>query len=127
MQHEAEALVLCRYLTGESPGTSIIERYSAAVSTAATPLTIQQQKTWNRCMQHPRLLPYVDAAWAWKDPMHPLRHRIYIMLATLESHRSFQRYFLPAARNKGYTLFITLRLIGAGFRLMAGKAIVWFL
>ncbi len=127
MQPEREATVLCRYLTGEIPGRNIIERYNTAVAQFASPLTATQQKTWARCMNNPGLLPLADAAWSWNNPLHPLRHRIYIMLSTIEVHRSYQSYFLPASRNSIYIFFIALRLLRSGLRLIAGKVLLWFL
>ena len=127
MQPEGEAITLCRYLTGKIPDRNIIEEYNTAVAQFGIPLTSEQQKTWTRCIQHPRLLALADAAWSWNNPLHPLRHRIYIMLSTLEMYRSYQRYFLPVSRNKTYIVFIGLRLLRSGFRLIAGKVLLWFL
>ena len=127
MQPEREAIVLCRYLTGEIPQRNIIERYATSVNEFALPLTASQQKAWNYCIKNPRLLPLADAAWSWDDPLHPLRHRIYIMLSTLEIHRSYQRFFLPVSRNADYIFLIGLRLLRSGFRLIAGKVLLWFL
>lgn len=127
MRPEEEAIILCRYLTGEDPVNKVIENYAAAVHQAATPLSTIQQKTWTRCMQHPHLLPFADAVWAWSDRLHPMRHRIYIMLSTLESHRHYQRHFLPVARNNSYKLLIAFRLLRSGFRLIAGKILLWLL
>jgi hypothetical protein len=127
MHPDEEAIVLCRYLTGETPGKNILENYWKAVALHASPLSVSQEKTWKRCMQHPGLLPLADAAWAWNDPLHPLRHRIFIMLSTLETHRSYQHYFLPVSRKPAYKFFIALLLVRSGFRLIAGKIILWFL
>ena len=127
MHSEEEAVILCRYLTGTNPVKKVIERYSETVRQEAVSLTPAQQKKWLRCLRHPFLLPYADAAWAWPDPLHPLRHRIYIMLAILEAHRNYQPYFLPAERSYSYRFFIVLRLVRSAFRLAAGKILLWLL
>ncbi len=127
MHHDKEAVILCRYLTGEDPVQTVIAEYNHAVQQSAISLTATQQNTWSRCLHHPTLLPYVDAAWSWNNPIHPLRHRIFIMLSTLEAHRKYQHYFLPVARTSSYKLIIALRLTRSAFRLLAGKVLLCFL
>jgi hypothetical protein len=127
MHPEKEAIILCRYLTGDDPVDTIIESYAEAIGQYATPLNAAQYKTWSRCIKNPVLLPFADAAWAWTDRLHPLRHRIYIMLSILEAHRKYQHHFLPVERNNIYNLLIALHLLRSGFRLVTGKVLLWFL
>lgn len=127
MHPEKEVQVLCSYLVAQPASSRVIELYIEAVSKVATPVNSRQRNTWDKCIRNPWILPLADAAWAWSEPFHPLRHRIFILLFILETQRDYQHRFRPEKRNAFYILLVIGRLFTASCRLVAGKVVLWII
>ena len=127
MHPEKEVQVLCSYLVALPASSKVVELYNEAVSNTAIPLTSRQRNTWDTCIRNPWILPLADAAWAWSEPFHPLRHRIFILLSILETQRGYRQKFQPVMRNAFYMLLVFARLFTAGCRLVAGKIVLWII
>ncbi|MCW3125431.1 MAG: hypothetical protein JWO03_1089 [Bacteroidetes bacterium] len=104
-----EAQVLSRYLIGEKCSDQTVYHYTEAVQKMNAVLNESQMKTWRSMLRSLFYLKLIDSGLALTNPQSPLRKRIFIMLALLESSPDHVRYFLPQERSIWY-------LIPLGFR-----------
>lgn len=102
-----EARAIARYILHADPGEKEIALYGQALARLRIP---SDDKLSGLALRHPVLLPYLDSGLAVLEPEHPLRHRIYVMLAILETSPSYARYFLHAPNR-----WWPLKLMWSGF------------
>lgn len=116
-----EARLFGRYLVGREPGDALVARYVAACRTHfpdapraddAAVLAFVRRRPWSVGM--------LDAASGLLRPGGPLRNRILLMAALLESTPEFADHFLP--RQVG-PLALALR-VGAAGAIAVANAVV---
>ena len=91
-----EARLFGRYLVGREPGDALVERYVAACRTHFPETSRADDAAviaWVR--GHPWSVGMLDAASGLLRPGGPLRNRILLMAAILESTPEFADHFLP--------------------------------
>ena len=91
-----EARIFTRYLVGRDPTPALIERYVAASRTHfpdTPPPEDAAVLAWARA--HPWSTGLLDAAAALLRPAGPLRNRVLLMAAILETTPEFADAFLP--------------------------------
>src|SRR5581483_4402613 len=113
MHIEQEATFLALYLTQKAPTPQVVALYQQARQTIPVDFTPKQQKLWNFCTKNNWALKFVDAALALGDNYHPVRKRIFIMLAILETQPAYNDCFLPQKRSKLYLFKLALSLTNA--------------
>ena len=116
-----EARLFGRYLVGREPGEAPVERYVAACRThfpEAARADDAAVLAWVR--RHPWSVGMLDAASGLLRPGGPLRNRILLMAAILESTPEFADHFLP--RQVG-PLALALRVGAAGAVAVANAVI----
>lgn len=119
-----EADRLSRYLIGRSCPEEIENRYRDAVHKLNATLNPVEQKIWNRMMASGIYLKLVDSGLAVASPQSPLRKRIFIMLALLETNTNFTEFFLPQPRNLFYLVPLGFRTGLSALYLIAGMIVV---
>jgi hypothetical protein len=122
---EEEAVILVRYLVNQPALPEAIHLYTEALAHHIIDLTKRQQKIWQFCLRNSWALPLVDAALAFGEKYSPVRKKIYIMLAILETQPAYNDHFLPHKRSSFFPVFVFFRLLIAGWRCIAGKVIIW--
>ena len=101
-----EAVVIGRYLLGETPSSGSIANYGRAVAHLPT-FDTRDQKLLDIVIRHPALLGFIDAGLALREPESALRRRIHLMFAALECSPEHIRHFLPE-RSSRFALFAAL-------------------
>ena len=92
----AEGRLFGRYLVGREPTPAMIERYVAANLTHFTePLRADDAAVLAFVRRHPRSIGSLDAAAGLLRPGGPLRNKILLMAAILETTPEFADQFLP--------------------------------
>lgn len=93
-QKKEEAELIADYLLGVMPNANSRRLYLMAVDKLGANLNEKETRIWNISIQHPSLLPYIDAGLALTDKLNPIRKRIYIMFAILETEKELSDKFL---------------------------------
>lgn len=91
---EKEAEIITQYLIGVKPDSFSKKLYNQAVLTLEVHLDQKDRRIWDRALIHPMLLPYVDAGLALINPGHPIRQKIHIMFAILETRPAYSNFFI---------------------------------
>lgn len=94
LQMERDCRLISGYLIGREPTIDLIERYCAAIR-LKLPAPGVDDAEWRWIRRHHSALPYLDAAAALVWPRSPLRQRIYLMTAILETTPAHAEQFLP--------------------------------
>src|SRR5438105_2145896 len=102
MQVEQEATLLTHYLAGMSPTQELVSLYARATQKLTSATHPKQASIWQFCGRHAWALPLVDAALAHGDRYHPVRQRIFTMLAIMETQPEYNSFFLPRQRSRVY-------------------------
>ena len=89
-----EENIITKYLTGTSPDERDIKLYRQALAKPSPGASLNQDRLWNIIIKPPAFLPYIDAGLGILEPRHPLRLRIYILLAILETNPRYAKIFL---------------------------------
>lgn len=112
MQNEAQ--ILAKYLIGKSISNDLIKRYCDAIDALETDLDEKESKLWQKCLNNPILLPYIDSGLALHDSFSKIRFRIYIMFCILETSSVFADHFLPQKKSFWYIPKFLLEMAIAG-------------
>jgi len=108
----AEARVFARYLVGHAAGEALAARYAAGSRALfPEPPAPRDAAVLGFVRRHPWSLGLLDAASGLVRPGGPLRNRILLMAAILETTPEFADRFLP--RQQG-PLALVLKVAGAG-------------
>lgn len=124
MNELREARVFSRYLTGEVAANHILERYASAIKTLGMDAN---EKIVRVSLRYPALLPFLDSALAFGNTNHPLRQKLLVMLAILETTPEYYRLFTSDNRSRLYWLTIFFRGTAAVLKMLAGKFILLFI
>jgi hypothetical protein len=127
MQIDNEARLLTFYLTNRLPTAEVLVLYKQALQKIPMAFDPAQKRVWEFCMKRIWALPFIDAALALSDRYHPVRQRIFIMLAILETQPTYNDYFLPQNRSVTFIFPVLLRLVKATFKAVIGKILLWFI
>jgi hypothetical protein len=122
LRHEAQ--VLTRYLVGARADEEAMRHYAAACLFRAGDLG-STTGLWRLLMRRPFLLPAADAALALQQPYHPVRKRILVMIAVLESLPQYEPYFLERKRTLLYPVLLGARLFFYLPMLAIGALLIW--
>ena len=127
MSTNQEAYILSFYLTNRQPTPEVLLLYDQALKKLPIEFNSRQIRLWEFCIKHAWALKFVDAALGLTDQYHPIRKRIFIMLAILETQTTYNDCFLPAERSFLYIFYILFRLIKAILKTLIGKVLLWFI
>lgn len=115
MNTKTDCAIITRYLTGRAPTALTIELFErVAEMNGAT------DDRWKKCMRHPWLLPWVDAALAWRAPASPFRIQMVRYAAVLECIPEYSDLFLPKQRSPFYVVAIAAQGVWAGSKALIG-------
>ena len=122
-----EAQVLSRYLTGKEIPERAVGLYTDALSKLGLlDLGPEGNRLWKRMMQYPYIIGPIDSALALDQPHSPVRKRIYVMLAILETQPELSALFLPVPFSKRDTLLTFLKMFLIPFKVLAGWILLMF-
>jgi len=124
---DQEAATLTFYLTNKAPTTKVVVLYDQALQQTPVETDQKQQKLWAFCMKHTWALGFIDAGLALTVPYHPIRKRLFIMLAILETQPAYNSYFLPRKRSKLHVFNIAFLMMNAVLKVVVGKFLIWFI
>jgi hypothetical protein len=94
-QLEIEATVFARYLIGCNLPSHLVKRYIDACRMALPPAEGDDENIVRLAIEHPLLLPSLDAVTALRRPKSRLRQKLLLMSAILEASPDFTDRFLP--------------------------------
>lgn len=92
MPHEPQ--VFARYLGARSTDEALIKQYRQAVEVLQVSLSDADKRLLQKLVSMPFLLPFIDGALALRKPDHPVRERILIMSALMETDKKYIAHFL---------------------------------
>jgi NADH dehydrogenase len=99
-QWAGDCQLICRYLIDRDATSDVVERYRMAMRLKFSAAQLADAP-WRWVRRHPRTLPLLDAAAALLEPTSPLRRRVYLMMAILETVPAHADQFLPRPRGTG--------------------------
>jgi hypothetical protein len=127
MHCEQEAILLTKYLSKKPPLPDVVTLYEKALQAIPFEFSKKEARIWDFCMRRPWALSLIDAGLAFGQTYHPVRKRIYIMLAILETQPAYNHCFLPKERPVRYNIYIFFLLVKASFKMVGGKILLWFI
>lgn len=92
--NSSEEEIITKYLIRKAPNEHDKKLYRQALGILNPTMNPQQLYSWNFAMNHPRLLPFLDAGLKLIETNSPIRMRIYIFLAILETNPNHSSFFL---------------------------------
>ena len=122
-----ECDTLVRYLVRLPATRNARAAYDRAAQIASVNFTGKQKLLWEACLRNNRLLPFVDAYLAFSQPGHPIRKKIFIMLAVLETQPEYSRFFLPSTASFFKPVLIVIKLTFAVIKIPIGRVLTWFI
>jgi len=127
MSTNKEAYILSSYLTNRQPTPEVLMLYDQALRKLPVDSNSKEIKLWEFCIKHTWALKFVDAALGFTDPYHPVRKRIFIMLAILETQPAYNDCFLPQKRSFLYIFYVLFYMVNAVVKTVIGKVLLWFI
>ena len=119
------AIAIALQLVGEPPRDEEIDRWRRAIDFHDTRLLRERdRRLWALIARTPWLIGPVDAGLAILDPLSPVRHRLYLMLAILEASPDHARCFLMRDDSASDLLALVPRMALATLRAVLGVAVV---
>jgi hypothetical protein len=97
---EDEARVLARYLVGSDPPAHVVERYVLGVRVRLEAAQPMSDPVGRFAVAHPWSAGALDAGSALLNKEGPLRERLVLMAAILETAPEFAVHFMPAAETR---------------------------
>ena len=119
-----EAFLWTRYFLREDALPEEVQLYRLALKEKSRALGRYEQNLRNLIFRFPFLLPCIDGALALLAPDGELRHRIFLMLAILETSPARAAIFLDRKRNIFSFVGLFLRLIWATLCTVVGLFII---
>lgn len=121
-----ECDVLSHYLVNAPPTKRAKTAYYRALQNVSPAFSPEQQTLFEKCMKREWLLPYVDAYLGSREPHHPIRKKIFIMLAVLETQPGYSSHFLPSKSSflKVLSVVVTRGIISI-LKLVIGRIVIW--
>jgi len=122
-----EAELFGRYLLGRGPNERSILLYEDALKKMNITSEGKDMKILLYIFSHPWSLKYLDAGLALFRRESPVRRKICLMLAILETSPEYSRYFLTEKRSLFYLIYILWVCLSAGFKASIGALILKFI
>jgi hypothetical protein len=122
-----ECDVLVRYLVKVPPSTGIRNLYYHTLQNFPIVFSEKQQRLWHVCLKKKWQLPYVDAYLAFKEPDHPIRKKIFIVTALLETQPEYSSFFLPSKGSFFEPALLLFRVIYALIKIGIGRVVLWII
>lgn len=122
-----ECRTFCRYLAGCEPSHAIVERYAEAHRKLAATVGGWDSAAVDFVRRRPWALPYLDAACGLRRPKDPLRRKLLLATAIMETSLDYADAFLPVrvTRMRLVARAAWIALV-AGLRAVAGIVILWW-
>ena len=123
MGQKEESGLVARYLLGVTPSVTSKQLYQNTITTHDYLLSEDDARMWNIAMKYPWLLPYIDAGLALTNKLSPLRKRIHLMFAILETETRLSEKFIYTEKPFWFlrSAFYVIRAI---FRAIVGSLLV---
>ena len=121
MELRNEAHVLTQYLIGKNASEEVINLYLQALSILNIPLTEKEKLVWNRMLKNRFYLKLIDSGLAVVNKNSPIRKRIFLLLAILESQTQYSDAFFQKERSPWYLIQFTLSGMIAVFYMILGS------
>ena len=122
-----ECDVLVHYLFGIPPTPRARASYYRALQNMPITFSDKQQSLWESCLKKNWLLAYVDAYLGFTQPTHPIRQKIFIMLAVLETQPEFSSFFLPKRGSFFDFVVVMAKGIHAVMKIFIGRVVTWLI
>jgi hypothetical protein len=121
-QLEREAQLFTRYLVSRPVDPAIAARY--AVACERHRLTGAGDPVLAACLRFPALIGFLDAGCALHRPQHPLRRKLFVLTAILETTPDHADRFLPRGFGAGGWLALAGAAAAAALKAAVG---LWLL
>jgi hypothetical protein len=122
LRHEAE--IFGRYILGGAPSAAVVELYASA-NGRLTGLTAADADPVSRfALRHPWSIGLLDGALAFRDRDAPLRRRLLIMFAILETQPGYSERFLPRSHTPIDVARVAIHAVRVAANAVLGSALL---
>ncbi len=120
---EKKAEIITKYLIGRAPTRMNKDLFNQALKKLNVTAGRNDRQIWDLVLNHPFLLPYIDAGFALIEPKNTIRQKLYIMFAVLETDPLYSDLFIY--KKRGFWIVSVFWFgLRALFRAIAGFFIV---
>jgi hypothetical protein len=121
---EEEAAALGRHLAGREIDDESVRRYADAIRRGVAPMDAREGRLLRRVVRRPWMLGFIDAGLALWNRRGPLRRRLVVMFAILESSPRYCDLFLPRPTSTRVAIGVAWAAIRAVTRAAVGAILV---
>lgn len=121
-----EADILGRYILGETPSAVVVELYASANAKLAGLTAAAADPVVRFALQHPWSIGLLDGALALRDRDAPLRQRLLVMFAILETQPVYSERFLPRPHTPADVGQVAVHAVRAVANAVLGSALLLF-
>ncbi|HUQ67088.1 MAG TPA: hypothetical protein VM101_13085 [Flavitalea sp.] len=125
---EEECVAMVKYLTGIEPDHKLIDVYQYASKKIPVALSVTDEKLWKACVKHTWLIPYIDAYLGFSQPTHPIRKKLFMVLALLETQPEYHQFFLTSGTSRLKAFFIVAAVsVSSVIKIIIGRILLWII
>jgi hypothetical protein len=123
----SEAKIFCRYLLNKKADEHAISLYCEAIQKTNIQLTEKDQRILRFILNVPFCIGFIDAAQALSYKDSPVRKRLFVMLAVLETIPEYYSCFASKQRSLWFLFVIAAHGFRAVYRYCFGIVLIKFL
>lgn len=122
----SEAGILGQYILGETPSAVVVELYASAHAKLAGLTAEAADPVVNFALRHPWSIGLLDGALAFRDRDAPLRRRLLVMFAILETQPAYSERFLPRSHTLTDVARVAIHAVRVAANAVLGSALLLF-
>jgi hypothetical protein len=119
-----EMSIYCKYLTGLNADEQCLALFYRAIQHEETVLNDSEIKLLQLIIRNPSAMGLIDSALGMFDPGHPLRKRMVIAFAILETSPVYFEFFKPKVFSRWHIFTLIAKGIQEAFQAVAGSIIL---
>jgi hypothetical protein len=118
---------MVNYLINRKPSAALCTAYHCALEKIRIDFSSTEKKLWIACQQRRWILPYVDAYLAFRHSSHPIRRKLFVMLALLETQPDYHEFFLPDSHSYIQLPIVLFKSLWSILKIGLGKLVLWII
>ena len=119
-----EMSIYCKYLTGMDADEQCLSLFQKAIQHEETTLNDHDLKLLQFTIRNPFTIGLIDSALGLFKPEHPLRKRMVIAFAILETSPVYFEFFRPKVFSGSHLLLLFAKGVQEAFQVVAGSIIL---